>query len=59
MRRRPFFVVAALILAFPATASATIVPQRGMAGVRLGMTQERVRSILGEPLRVLVGFVID
>ena len=36
-------------------AEATIVPQQGMAGVRLGMTKTEVRAVLGTPLRVITG----
>lgn len=35
--------------AVPASARAVIVPQQGMAGVRLGMTEAQVRSALGTP----------
>ena len=41
--------VALLVAAAPA--SATIVPGKGMAGVRLGQCQERVIQILGSPDR--------
>lgn len=36
-------------------AGATIVPQKGMAGVRLGMTPAKVRSVLGTPLATIHG----
>jgi hypothetical protein len=39
----------------PATPSATIFPQHGIAGIRLTMTQKRVRSILGAPAEVKRG----
>jgi hypothetical protein len=46
----------ALGLTLPtAAAHATIVPQKGMAGARLGMTQTQVKGVLGEPLRVVTG----
>lgn len=41
--------VATLLLAVPGTASATIVPQRGMHGVELGDTVREVRARLGSP----------
>jgi len=55
--RRPLVlaVALALALALPAAGGATIVPQQGMAGIRLGLTQARVKSVLGEPLRVVHG----
>lgn len=37
------------------SASALIVAQKGMAGVRLGMTQAKVESILGNPLAEIHG----
>jgi hypothetical protein len=48
-------VVAAGLLALAGPAGAVIVPQKGMAGVRLGWTAEQVRSALGDPLRVVRG----
>jgi hypothetical protein len=46
-------VIAALALA-PA-GGATIVPQQGMAGIRLGMTKAQVRATAGTPLAVVHG----
>lgn len=45
---RLLLALAAMLLV-PATAGATIVPQEGMKGVRLGMTVEAVQDELGEP----------
>jgi hypothetical protein len=47
----------ALALSLPASAAAPqrIVPQRGIAGVRLGMTKAHVRALRGTPLLVLHG----
>ncbi|HEX2088081.1 MAG TPA: hypothetical protein VHF89_20510 [Solirubrobacteraceae bacterium] len=42
-------VLGALLLAVPATASAVVVPQRGMLGVELGDTVRQVRAELGPP----------
>lgn len=41
-----------LALAVPASASARIVPQRGIAGANLDMTQAQVRDKLGKPDKV-------
>jgi hypothetical protein len=46
-------VIAALTLA--SAAGATIVPQQGMFGVRLGMTKAQVRAAAGTPLAVVHG----
>ncbi len=36
-------------------ANAIIIPQKGMAGVRLGMTQAKVRAVLGPPKTIFKG----
>ena len=46
-RALPIAVLACLAL--PGVASAEIVPQKSIAGVRLGMTQAKVKEIKGEP----------
>jgi hypothetical protein len=46
-------VSASLVLAAPA--AAVLVPQQGMAGIRLGMTQAKVRAKLGKPASVKHG----
>lgn len=67
MRRLAAVVpVAAVLVAAAGDASATIVPQKGMSGVALGMTKAQVRARLGAPIgtgggrwyyaRVWVGF---
>jgi hypothetical protein len=43
---------ALIALALPAAASARIVPQRGIAGANLDMTQAQVRTALGKPDKV-------
>ena len=45
----------AAFLVCVATASAAIVPQRGIAGVRLEMTRAQVRAVLGTPAAVVHG----
>jgi len=42
-------------LAFVPPASAVLILQRGMAGIRLGMTQPKVRAKLGRPRSVVHG----
>jgi hypothetical protein len=52
MRRAfPLAVGVAASLLLAASAAATIVPQKGIAGVRIGMNPPRVRLVLGNPLR--------
>jgi hypothetical protein len=47
--------VCAVALAWAAAASAVIVPQRSIAGVRLGMTKAQLRATLGAPKRATHG----
>src|SRR3954465_10422481 len=43
---------ALIALALPAAASARIVPQRGIAGANLDLTQAQIRAKLGKPDKV-------
>jgi len=47
--------VLVILLASAAAASAALVPQRGIAGVRLAMTRAQVRAVLGAPASALHG----
>jgi hypothetical protein len=55
MRAVAVFASAIVFLALPASADATIVPQRGIAGIKLQMTKPQVRAKLGTPARVQNG----
>jgi hypothetical protein len=48
-------VASAGVLGLAGPAGGVIVPQKGMAGVRLGWTNEQVRATLGDPLRIVRG----
>ena len=50
--RTTLAAAALMALVLPATASARIVPQRGIAGANLDMTQAQIRAKLGKPDRV-------
>ncbi len=52
---RRFLLVAASALALAAAAGATIVPQKGIAGVSLGMSKGKVTAVLGTPKSVKHG----
>lgn len=45
--------MAAGALAWTAPAGAAIVPQHGIAGVRVGQTEARVRAVMGPPVRAV------
>jgi hypothetical protein len=51
----PFIAAAALAAAVAASADAAIVPQKGIAGVSIAMTQGQVRAALGKPSAVKHG----
>jgi hypothetical protein len=53
--RRVLLATLLVLLAAPAAADATVVPQKSIAGVRLGMTQTQVRAELGRPGRIKQG----
>jgi hypothetical protein len=53
--RRILLAAPVAVLALAAAAGAAIVPQKGIAGVSLGMTQAQVRSVLGKPPKVKHG----
>jgi hypothetical protein len=57
VRRLALAVTAALLLAagLASYAAARVVVQRSIAGVKMGMTQAKVRSVLGRPSRVVHG----
>lgn len=57
MRRLPRIglAAAAAVLVAAAPAQAVIRPQKGMAGVRLGMSQTKMRSVLGTPVSTRQG----
>lgn len=52
---RPLLCALFLLLLTASPASAVIRPQKGMAGVRLDMTQAKVREVLGDPSRTIRG----
>jgi hypothetical protein len=54
-RLAPALATAAVLAAAAPPAGATIVPQQGMAGVRIGMSAQEVRGVLGVPLRAIRG----
>ena len=49
------WVLACFAFALPTALQAAIVPQVGIAGVKLGMSQAKVRSVLGKPASVKRG----
>ncbi len=55
MKRLLVLAALAGALAIPASANAVIVPQHGIAGVKLGQTKVKVRAVAGKPVRVVSG----
>ena len=53
--RRTVIAVIVLALALPAAAVARIVPQKGIGGITIGMTEAQVRAALGQPNSVKRG----
>jgi len=51
----PFALAAAVAALAGSTAGAAIVPQQGVGGIKIGMTQAKVRSVLGKPTSVKRG----
>jgi len=56
MRFRSLFLLLVLaLLVLSASAQAAVVPQRSIAGAKIGMTEVQVRARLGAPIRVRHG----
>jgi hypothetical protein len=53
---RPPLAAVIAFLAIAAPAQALIRPQKGMDGIRLDMTQDQMRAVLGDPKSVKQGF---
>src|SRR5438067_1361756 len=51
--RKTVVALVLLTAVLAASASAAIVVQRGIAGVSIGMSQKKVRAVLGAPTKVL------
>lgn len=54
-RRRILIGLGLLALVACASASAVIIPQQSIGGVKIGMSETKVKAKLGEPLRVRSG----
>ena len=55
MKRFLTLLAVSAAVVIPASAHAAIVPQQGIAGVKLGQTAKKVRQIAGTPVRVVHG----